>query len=273
MGKVLLSVLCLLTIATSTLARGWRGIIPLHATRTDVESLLGKPLPDRDYLYQTKNDFVRIDYAKGPCDGYPSGWNVPADTVLALTVRANIDQPFSELRIDTTNFSKTYDDAFFTYYANRTEGIQYTVSGEGLLSSTTYFPATEDLHLRCKCFPPNDESVFRGVSWDSFEGISMDNILARLDNFAIQPSNSPADWKGHVITYSPLSAGRSGALAFRNRLFRWLTVKRGIDARRVTVVDGGHRKKRAGEFYLLPPGVATPPPLPTIGSCDSKRIH
>jgi hypothetical protein len=272
MGRLLLSIFFVLAIAPSVSARGWRGIIPLHSTRVDVERLLGKPLPDRDYLYQTENDFVRVDYAKGPCAGWPSGWNVPADTVLAFTVRSNADQLFSDLHIDTTNFSKAYDDAFFTYYASRTLGIQYTVSSEGVLSSINYFPAAENSRIRCKCFPPQDESVFRGVTWDSFEGISMDNILARLDNFAIQLSNSP-DWKGHVITYSPLRAGPSGALAFRNRLHRWLTVKRGIDRRQVTVIDGGRREKYAGEFYLLSPGVAAPPPLPTIGSCVPKRVH
>jgi len=273
MGKVLISICLALTFAASISARGWRGIVPLHSTRADVELLLGKPSAERNDIYNTDKEFVRVDYARDSCDGWPSGWNVRRDTVLALTVRANTPVLFSELHVDTTNFSEAYDDAFFTYYANRNQGIQYTVSSEGFLNSTEYFPTPEDSGLRCKCFPPEDESVFRGVSWDEFEGISMDNILARLDNFAIQLSNSPSDWKGYVITYSPLSAGHSGALTFRNRLYRWLTVKRGIDARRVTVVEGGHREKRAGEFYLLPPGVAAPPPLPTIGSCDPKRVH
>ena len=272
MGKLLLSISFVLAIAPSLSARGWRGIVPLHSTRADVERLLGKPSPNGDYLYQTETHFVRVDYAKAPCEGWPGGWNVPANTVLAFTVRSNAHQRFSDLRVDTTNFSKAYDDAFFAYYANRTLGIQYTVSHEGFLSSTNYFPAADDSRLRCKCFPPQDESVFRGVTFDSFEGIAMENILARLDNFAIQVSNT-TDWKGHVITYSPLRAGRSGALAFRNRLHRWLTVKRAIDPRRVTVIHGGHRKKYAGEFYLLPPGVVAPPPLPTIGSCDPKRVH
>jgi hypothetical protein len=273
MGKVLISTCFALTFAASISARGWRGIVPLHSTRADVESLLGKPSPDRDYLYQTENGFVRVDYAKGPCDGWPRGWNVPRDTVLALTVRSNTPVLFSELHIDTTNFSKAYDDAFFTYYASRPEGIEYTVSSEGVLSDIKYFPSADESRLRCKCFPTEDESVFRGETWDSFDGISMDNILARLDNFAIQLSNSPADWKGRVITYSPLRAGRSGALAFRSGLYNWLTVRRGIDPRRVTVIDGGHREKYGGEFYLLSPSVTAPPPLPTIGACDPKRVH
>jgi hypothetical protein len=272
MGKLPLCIFFVLTIAPSLSARGWRGIIPLRSTRADVERVLGKPR-DRDYLYQTEIDFVRVDYAKGPCDGWPRGWNVPSDTVLTLAVSSFANPVFSELHIDIATFSKTYDDASFTYYANRAQGVEYIVSSEGLLSSTKYFPAAEGSILRCKCFPTADESVFRGELWDWFEGIPMDNILARLDNFAIQLSNSPAGWRGRVITYSPPRAGRSDALAFRNRLHRWLTVKRRINPRRVTVIDGGHREKYGGELFLLSPGVTAPSPLPTLGSCDPKRAH
>ncbi len=273
MTKLLFSIFLVLAIAPSLLARGWRGIIPLHSTRRDVERLLGKASPKTDYLYQTEKDFVRVHYAKGPCDGWPRGWKVPPDTVLALTVSSLSNPVFSDLRIDIASFSKTYDDALFTYYANRALGVEYIVSSQGFLFTTKYFPTTEDSFLRCKCFPIEDESVFRGETWDWFEGISMENILARLDNFAIQLSNSPKDWKGRVITYSPLRAGRSDALTFRNRLYDWLTVKRKIDPRRVSVIDGGHREKYGGELYLLSPGVTPPPPLPTIGSCDPTRVH
>ncbi|PYS66903.1 MAG: hypothetical protein DMF69_24710, partial [Acidobacteria bacterium] len=178
-------------------------------------------------------------------------------------MRSNTDQVFSEMHIDTANF---------TYYADRIEGIQFTVSSEGVLSSTQYFPAAADARLRCKCSPPSDESVFRGEVWDSFEGISIENAFARLDNFAIQLTNSPKDWKGHVIIYSPIRVGRTRAAGYRTRISNWLIVKRQIDSRRVAIIDGGHREQFAGELYLLPPAVAVPPPLPTIGSCVPKLV-
>ena len=271
MGKTLLTILFVLISVPVISARGWRRIIPLHSTRSDVERLLGKPLPDSDYLYQTENDFIRVDYSKGPCDGWLLGWNVPRDTVLEFTVRSNTPVLFSELHIDTTNFWKAYDDASFTYYANRKQGIQYVVSSEGVLNDTKYFPTTEDSRLRCKCFPTEDGSVFRGMSWDSFEGVSTENLLARLDNFAIQLTNSPRGWKGHVIIYSPLRAGRRAAASYTQRIRNWLIVKRQIDSRKVAIIDGGHRENFAGELYLLPPGVAAPPPLPKVASCERKR--
>src|SRR5690242_3681166 len=139
MRTLLVSILFVLTIAPASSARGWRGIIPLHSTRADVESLLGKALPDRDHLYQTEDHFVSVDYAKGPCEGWPSGWNVAANTVLSLSVRPNRDLTFSDLHVDESKFSMAFDDTLTTYYANRREGIQYSISHEGIVNSIKYF--------------------------------------------------------------------------------------------------------------------------------------
>lgn len=272
MTKLLLSFLFILTIVPATSARGWRGIVPLHSTRADVERLLGKSSDECNCVYRTENEVVRLDYAKVRCEGSPRGWNVPAETVLAFSVGPK-NQKFADLHIDESKFSKTYDDASFAYYANRLEGIQYTVEYEGDVRHIDYFPSTADLNLRCKCFPPDDGSVFRGMAWDSFGGISMDNVLARLDNFAIQLLNSPANWKARVITYSPLGVAPARTAAYRKRIRDWLFLKRKMDPRRLTVIDGGHRETFEGELYLLPPGNLVPPPLPTVGSCDPKRVH
>jgi hypothetical protein len=273
MGQLLLSILFVLAIAPSLSARGWRGIIPLHSTRVEVERLLGKPTGECQCHYETDAEFVRVDYAKGLCAGWPSGWRVPADTVLAFRVGTKSDLRFSDLHIDDPKFWKTYDDAFFAYYANRLEGIQYTVEREGTVRSIEYFPSSVDLNLRCKCFPPDDGSVFRGRPFDSFEGISFYDASARLDNFAVMAQNSGAGWRAHIITYSPLRTTRAAGLSYRNRVRNWLVVKRGLDARKVTVVDGGHREQFGAELYLLPDELTSPPPFPTIGSCDPKRVH
>jgi hypothetical protein len=273
MGRLLISICLALTFAVPLSARGWRGIIPLHSTRNDVESLLGKPLTDRDHLYETEDHFVSVDYAKRPCEGWPSGWNVTTNTVLSISVRPTRDLKFADLHIDESKFSKAFDDTFTTYYANRREGVQYSVSSEGTVNSIKYFPSSDDVNLRCKCFPAEDGSMERTISFDQFGNVSRDSLFARLDNYAIQLTNSPADWKGYVILYSPLSAGRTSVTAYRERVSNWLFVKRQLDPRRLTVVDGGHRENFAGELFLLAAGVEPPWPLPTVGSCDPTRVH
>src|SRR5688572_31814092 len=96
MGKLLLSIIFVLTIAPASSARGWRGIVPLHSTRADVELLLGKSTDECDCVYRTENEVVRVDYAKAPCEGWPRGWNVPVGTVLAFSVGTKNDQKRSE---------------------------------------------------------------------------------------------------------------------------------------------------------------------------------
>lgn len=64
----------------------WRGIVPLHSTRADVEKLLGsaKPSTQTGMLdYETENEEVTVMYASGPpCanNGFRI-WKVPRDTV------------------------------------------------------------------------------------------------------------------------------------------------------------------------------------------------
>ena len=49
----LIAICVALTFGASISARGWCRIVPLHSTRADLESLLGKPLPDR---YEREKD-------------------------------------------------------------------------------------------------------------------------------------------------------------------------------------------------------------------------
>ena len=51
-------------------AKGWRGIVPLHSTRADVEQLLGPP--DRKgnkpvVSYDLEKEQVTIIYSREPC--------------------------------------------------------------------------------------------------------------------------------------------------------------------------------------------------------------
>src|SRR5688500_20379271 len=51
--------------------KGWRGIVPLHSTRAEVERLLGPPTEQKSeffVVYRAENETVIIYYARGlPC--------------------------------------------------------------------------------------------------------------------------------------------------------------------------------------------------------------
>lgn len=271
MVKLIIIILFIAVAAPSpSFAQGWRGIIPLHSTRADVEKLLGASTDECNCVYETENEVIRVDYATAPCEGYLRGWNVPADTVLMFTVRTNREQMFSHLRLDESKFSKAYDDTFSTYYASRPEGVQYAVSREGVVSSVSYIPSAKDMSLRCRCFPAEDGSIFRTPPLVSFSGVSLDDALSYTDNLAIELSNGPKNWKGYVIVYAGRRARAGEALAYGKRLRDHLVITRQVEAERVSVIDGGRREKLSAELYLFRDDIPPPPALPTIGSCEAE---
>lgn len=149
-----ISLLIAVPMSAQAQSKGWRGIIPLRSTRADVIRLLGPPNLD-GRLYEIDNKTVHIDYSDGPCQKGRSGWNVPRDTVVSISLAPNQDLKFSDLHIDERKYKKSKDgelpDIF--YYTNDAEGITIEVS-EGEVRSIYYNPTSKDDHLRCPCPPP-----------------------------------------------------------------------------------------------------------------------
>ncbi|MFL6210754.1 MAG: hypothetical protein ACJ74W_18025 [Pyrinomonadaceae bacterium] len=146
-----------LCFASASLAKEWRGIIPLHSTRADVKKLLGKPLFEEGKpidLYDVDEGRMNILYVIQLCQqGLPSNWgnwNVPVDTVVEIEIYLNKQVPFAALKIPDKGKLKWYtDDAGFTYYHDKKEGIEYSVNREGMVESIAYGPTEADEHLVC----------------------------------------------------------------------------------------------------------------------------
>ena len=84
---LLISVSVILCVAASSKAQGWRGIRPLHATREEVERLIGPSMQSKGITYDLKNERVNVIYSEGSCaKGWPYGWNVKPGTVIAITI-------------------------------------------------------------------------------------------------------------------------------------------------------------------------------------------
>jgi len=146
----------LLTVPMIGHAKEWRGIIPLHSTRADVERLLGPALKDsndRVTRHETENEEIRVQYSTGePCGtGWPGVWRIPAGTVVTISVYPKKEVRFSELRLDESQYRKTDNEGHgppYFYYTNEEEGIQYEVT-QGLVIAIIYLPASRDDNLRC----------------------------------------------------------------------------------------------------------------------------
>ena len=252
--------------------RGWNGIVPLHSTRADVERVLGRSEDPCNCIYKTKSESVHVEYGEGTCNGFPPGWNVPRGTVLLITVRSSNQPKITDLHIDLNRYVKFYDDAGFTYYASRETGVKYEVSHDGTVTGVSYIASASDAHLRWSGFPPEDASTVRYKHFDEYSKVAVTDESARLDNFAAELENNQ-DFTGYVIAYAGRRARAKEAEANSNQIKNYLVRKRGVDANRVVVIDGGHREESSIELYVVPRSLPPPIPTPTIATGEVQIIR
>ena len=251
--------------------RGWNGLVPLHSTRADVERILGRSKDRCNCLYKTTNESVHVEYADGTCKGFPPGWNVPAGTVLLITVRSTNQQKVSDLNIDLSRFVKFNDDAGTTYYARREDGSKYEVSEDGTVTGISCIPSASDSYLRCSGFPPEDASTARYKHFDEYLKRAVTDERGRWDNFAVGLQNNQ-DFIGYVLAYAGRRARVGEARANANEIKSYLTNKRGVEPNRVVAIDGGHREQSTIELYLVPRHLPPPVPTSTIGTAEVQII-
>ena len=94
--------------------------------------------------------------------------------------------------------------------------------------------------------------------FDEFGDIQISDLIARLDNFAIELENNPSV-RGFVMAYRSHRdlPGLSSRLSFRMK--EYLVNSRGLAAERVVTVDGGEASCLAQELWVVPPGTAPAP--------------
>lgn len=268
--KLLLTAVLVMVGWTTANAIGWRGIVPLKSQRSDVERLLGPPSGECKCFYDAGNETVKIRYAQAPCvDIYLPGWNVPTDTVLTISVSSENPKKFSDLKLTTSDFQKAGDDTFRTYYSNRAEGVEYTVTSEGFADSIAYIPSNKDSHLRCPCYPLLDESVQRSTKWDVFGFRTTNYMFARLDNFIIQLQNVDY-WTGFILLYSGKKTTRKQMSLYKKSILRHVIETRGMSAHRIKLIDAGYRDDPEIELFLLPPDYSPPEPRATWAPCRKR---
>jgi hypothetical protein len=102
---------------------------------------------------------------------------------------------------------------------------------------------------------------------DSYGNIRFEDEQARLDNYAIELLNDPMA-EGHLICYGGRQ-GRSGEAGRRCvRAKKYLVERRGVEASRLLVVDGGFREYLTVEPWVVPAGALPPQPTATVDPAD-----
>lgn len=159
--KILWCVGIVLNLVGTCQAKEWRGIKPLYSTRADVERIFGpsiKGCKTFACIYELSSEIVFIHYANGAAcgDESSSGWKVPINTVIEITVHFKTDRPLADFQIDESKYEKETDphQPGWIYYTNREEGIKIG-GGWRTVTSISYFAEANDKGLNCPERAPN----------------------------------------------------------------------------------------------------------------------
>lgn len=276
--------LCLFgTIISSTFPPtiGWRGIVPVRSTRTDVEKLLGSPLKLGGSVYETETERISVFYSAGALcrGGLPGDWNVPRDTVLSLTVSPTTTLLLSDLHLNVS-YKKALDPHIQgnIYYVNEEEGARVTTralqDGAEEVYSILYTPAATDSHLRCpkSATNPGDVNAPPPEQFDYYFDVPFSEEKIHLDGFAMQMLHK-TESIGYIIIYAGRRAHAGEAQERGERAKRYVLETHGINAERIVFIDGGHRKDLQVTLYVLSRDAPIPRVVPTLAPSEVQIIN
>lgn len=266
--------LCALASAFSTQReQGWHGIRPLHATRTDVEKLIGAPMESNGITYDLKDERVNFVYSGSPCaKGWPYGYNVPRNTVISIVTYPKAKRSLSDLQINLDNYKRTDrpENQRVIYY-NDEDGITIeTDSSRQEIISIQYLPVSGDKYLRCPDAAAREASIEKGESAYLtpvvyYVDVSPHEQHVRLDYFVDRLKQAPPKSVVYIIGYADKIACSDDS--WRRALWakRYLVKTWKISSARIRLMDGGHRHDISIELFIV--GAGGPKPL------SSPNIH
>ncbi|HWN08550.1 MAG TPA: hypothetical protein VNO50_04640 [Pyrinomonadaceae bacterium] len=167
-------------------------------------------------------------------------WSVSAGTITS-------GQGTSTITVDTANLGG--------------QTVTATVEVGGLAPSCSR-TASCSTQVRPGAVPPR--------KFDEYGDIRFNDEKARLDNYAIELQNAPGSTGTIFVFGNCAGAGQARG----DRAKDYLVNTRGIDAARLTVVDGGCREELVVELWIVPTGATAPTPSnsATVDPCpECKR--
>lgn len=249
---VAITSLILLTpvFCTNVFAKSWRGIVPLHSTRADVERILGKPTQagDADVYFRLRDYLVFVSYQAASCSTFTGQfgleWNVPRGTVVAVGVMPRQQISIQPL-LSSGNFKRQEFNLDFVYFTDETNGLEIETH-EGRVTLMIYTPAKAEENLRCPRVTQCCLDVW--PKFDEYATIPFADEKARLDNFAVYTLKGIA--RGAIVVYGENPAVRRKMLKRAVRAKNYLVKVRGLEPERLFVLDGGYKEQSTTELQL-----------------------
>ena len=106
--------------------------------------------------------------------------------------------------------------------------------------------------------------------FDECDNCTFDDQKARLDNLAVELQNDPTT-RAYIIAYGGKASPVGQVEKLISRAREYLVTQRGIDASRLSVVNGGFREEDSVELWVVPSGATAPQPTPTVQAGEIKR--
>src|SRR5215213_1314460 len=117
---------------------------------------------------------------------------------------------------------------------------------------------------------PIKKVVIVAREFDECNNCTFDDQKARLDNLAVELQNDPTT-RAYVIAYGGRMSPVGQVEKLMNRAREYMVTQRGIDASRLSVVNGGYREEDSVELWIVPSGAAVPQATPTVQAGEVKR--
>ena len=260
--------------------RGWRGLVPLQATRRDVEGLLGAPKTPGGSSYEIDGQKIDVDYSDGPCEkGWPFGWNVEKDTVTHIWVGSKKDTLVAFSKGDDKKYQKFPSPHLQgrVHYVNHDEGVDILVEEFPIevVIGISYIPTSSDEKLRCpdakNRLPVGRTQADTFHKFDAYGDLKPTHERYRLDSaaqYAIQLPDSVIYLIAYAGREAHLSEAEARAVCARDYLMK----EHRISADRVRAIDGGYREKAEVEIYVEPKDGDIPLAMPRIRPSKVKVI-
>jgi hypothetical protein len=224
-----------------------------------------------DSVYDLKGERVYIVYSDASCaKGWPYGWNVKAGIVIGITISPWPRPKLAELPIDISKSKKFVDPSGFIHYTNYEEGLSLEVDPNDYeVRVIHYDPVASDANLRCPEAAERERQIAKGESEVrppdvNYSDTSLEKKHVYLDYFADQLQKTSSDSTVYIIGYAGQRAKVGEAQARANLAKDYLTQKRGIDPRRIVIIDGGHRDPAGVDLYITPRGQPKPLSSPNV---------
>lgn len=104
--------------------------------------------------------------------------------------------------------------------------------------------------------------------FDQLSDFNWENAMARMDNYAIQLQNEPT-FIGVIIVYGGQYRKRGEAQAWGRCLKDYMLNRRGLDAGRIILLNGGYRESLTMEMWITISKEYIPKPAPTV---EAKKV-